>query len=62
MVRLVAVAQALEDRDSVLRGGLVDLDGLEAALERSVLLDVLAVFVQRGRADDLHLAARKRGL
>ena len=62
MVRLVAVAQAFQDCDSVLRGGLVDLDRLEAALKRGVLLDVLAVFVERGRADDLHLATAQRGL
>ena len=61
MMRLVAVAQALEDGDCVLSGRLVDLHGLEAALERGVLFDVLAVFIQRGRADDLHLAAAQRG-
>ena len=33
------------------------LIGLEAALQRGVLLDVLAVLVQRGRADALHFAA-----
>ena len=36
--------------------------GLEAALERGVLFDVLAVFVERCRADDLNFAARERGL
>jgi hypothetical protein len=39
--------------------GRLDLDGLEAALERGVLLDVLAVFVERGRADALELAAAR---
>ena len=35
---------------------------LEAALERGVLLDVLAVLVERGRADAAQLAARERRL
>ncbi len=35
---------------------LTDVDGLEAALERGVLLDVLAVLVERGRADQAELA------
>ncbi len=41
---------------------LVDQHLLEAALERGVLLDVLAVFVERGRADAMQLAARERRL
>ena len=51
MVRFVAVAQALQDLDGLLGVGLLDLDLLEAALQRGVALDVLAVLVQRGRAD-----------
>ena len=38
------------------------LHGLETALQRRVLFDVLAVFVKRGRADALNFAARQRGL
>ena len=34
-------------------------DRLEAALERGVALDVLAVLVERGGADALQLAARR---
>ena len=41
---------------------LVDQHLLEAALQRGVLLDVLAVLVERGRADAVQLAARQRGL
>jgi hypothetical protein len=41
---------------------LADEHGLEAALERGVLLDVLAIFVERRRADAAQLAARERGL
>ncbi len=62
VVVLVALLQAAQDRDRVLDRGLVDQHLLEAALERGVLLDVLAVFVERGRADAVQLAARERGL
>ena len=41
---------------------LVDQHLLEAALQRGVLLDVLAVFVERGRADAVQFAARQRRL
>jgi hypothetical protein len=62
VVRLVLVADALQDLDRVGERGLVDLDRLEAALERSVLLDVLAVLVERGGADGLQLAAGEHRL
>ncbi len=62
MVLLVAVAQALEDLDGLVDRRLVDADLLEAALERRVALEVLAVLVERGRADRLQLAARERRL
>ena len=42
--------------------GSLDLDRLEAALEGGVLLDVLAVLVERGRADGLQLAAGQHRL
>ena len=62
VVRLVAVAQALQDLDRVRDRRLLDLDRLEAPLERGVLLEVLAVLVERGRADRLELAAREHRL
>ena len=62
VVHLVALLQAAQDGDGVLDRGLVDQHLLEAPLERRVLLDVLAVFVERGRADAVQLAARERGL
>ena len=62
VMRLVAVAQALENGQGLLGGGLAHLDGLEAALERGVLFNVLAVFVQGSRADALQLAAGESGL
>ena len=62
MVGLVAVPQALQDLDGVGDGGLLHLHRLEAALERSVLLEVLAVLVERGGADRLQLAPGQHGL
>ena len=62
VVRLVALAQAAEDRDRVGDGRLVDLHDGEAALEGRVLLDVLAVLLEGGRADAPKLAAGERRL
>ena len=62
VVLLVALLQALDDLDGVLGRGLADVDRLEAALEGGVLLDVLAVLLGRGGADDLDLAAGERRL
>ena len=62
VVLLVLVADAAEDAHGVLGRGVVDLHRLEAALEGGVLLDVLAVLGERGRADALDLAAREGGL
>ena len=62
VVRLVLVADALEDLDRVGQRRLVDLDRLEAPLERGVLLDVLAVLVGRRGADRLQLAAGEHRL
>src|SRR5690606_33584998 len=62
VVRLVAVAQPLQDLDGVLQRRLTDLDRLEPALQRGVLLDVLAVLLERGRADGLELATGQHRL
>ncbi len=56
VVGLVAVAQTLEDLDGVTDARLADLDRLEAPLQCRVLLDVLAVLVERGGTDGLQLA------
>ncbi len=56
MVAFVFFLQALKDLDGIVHRWLLDLDLLEAALERGVLLDVFAVLVERGRADALELA------
>ena len=62
VVGLVALLQAAEDGDRVRDRRLADEDRLEAALERGVLLDVLAVLVERGRADGAQLPAREHRL
>ena len=56
MVHLEALPQAAQDRDRVLDRGLVDEQRLEPSLERRVLLDVLAILGERGRADAVQLA------
>ena len=53
----VARLEAAEDGDRVLDGRLADEHRLEAALERGVLFDVLAILVERRRADAAQLAA-----
>ena len=55
-------AETAENGDSLVDGGGIDPDGLEAALEGGVLLDVLAVFVHRGGADALQFSAGESGL
>ena len=62
VMRLVSVLQAAQDRDRVLDGRLGDEHRLEAPRERRILLDMLAIFVERGRADTMQFAARQRGL
>ncbi len=62
VVLLVAVAQALEDLHGLLGRRLVDRDLLEAPLQSGVTLEVLAVLLERRRADRLQLAARQRRL
>ena len=46
VVRLVLVADTLEYLQSFLLSGLVQRDGLEPALKRRVLFDVLSVLAQ----------------
>ncbi len=62
VVHLVLFLQAAQNRDRVFDRRLTHKDGLEAPLQRGVLLDILAVFVQRRGADDVQLAARQCGL
>ena len=62
VVDLVSLLQPAQDRDRVVHRRLRDEHGLEAPLERGVLLDSLAVLVERRRADAAELAARERRL
>ena len=54
---LVPILDAHQDLDRLLLGRRIDLDGLEAPLQGTVLLDVLAVLGGRRRADAADLAA-----
>ncbi len=62
VMNFVFLAQTAQDGDGVLHVGLADINNLEAALQRGIFLDVLAIFVQRGRANGAQLAARQGGL
>ena len=62
VVHLVALLESAQDADRVLDRRLADVHLLEAPLERRILLDVLAVLVERGRADHAQLAAGEHRL
>src|SRR5690606_23139086 len=55
-------AKAREDLDRLLLARRVDHDDLESSLEGAVLLDVLAILIERRGADALDLATRERRL
>ncbi len=59
---LEALAQTTQDGHGVLDGGLVHQQRLEPAFEGGVLLDVLAVLLDRGGADQMQLAAGQHRL
>ena len=56
---LVVRADALQNLGGLGNRRLTDIDRLETALERGVLLDILAVLLERGRADHLNVSAGK---
>ena len=62
VVGFVAILETVEDLDGVGHRRLVDLDRLEAALESRILLEVLAVLLERRRPDRLQLAAGEHRL
>ncbi len=62
VVHLVALLEPTQDGDGVLHRGLAHEHLLEPALERGVLLDVLAELVERRRADHAQLAAGEHRL
>ncbi len=62
VMQLVFLFQSAQDRDGVLDRRLRNEHGLEASRQRRVLLNMLAIFVERGGAHAMQLAARERGL
>ena len=58
MVLFVPFAQTMQDGECLLGRRFTDMHRLEAALQRGILLDVLAVLIERRRADALQFAAR----
>ena len=62
VVHLVALFQSPQDGNGVLDAGLFHQHLLEAPLQRRVLLDVLAVFVEGGGAHAVELAPGQRRL
>ncbi|CDF94048.1 hypothetical protein BN844_5401 [Pseudomonas sp. SHC52] len=62
VVDFIALLEATQDSDGVLFARLVHQYFLEAPLEGCVLLYVLTVLVERGRADAMQLTTGQRGL
>ena len=62
VVLFVSVTQPFEDLNRLLDRWLVNDDLLETTLQRAVALEVLAVLVERRRADRLQLATSQCGL
>ncbi len=62
VMHFIAFVQAAQNGDGVLDARFVHQHFLETPLQRRVLLDVFAVFVQGGRADAVQFAARQRRL
>ena len=61
-MHFVALLQSAQNRDGVLHARLIHFHRLEAPFERRIFFDVLAVLVERRRADGAQLAAGERGL
>ena len=59
VMQLVFLLQAAQDRDRILDRRLADEHRLEPPRQRRVLLDIFAVFVERGRADAMQFTARE---
>ena len=59
---LVPLFQAAQNGDGILHGRLIHLHRLEPALQCGVFFNILAVLVQRGRADAVQLAPGQHGL
>ncbi len=59
MMNFVAFLQPAKNGNRIFNGGLANLHGLEAPLERGILLDVFAIFVDGGRTDRAQFAPRQ---
>ncbi len=62
MMHFVALFETPQNRDGVLFSGLVHQNLLEAAFEGRILLDMLAVLVERSRPHAMQFAASQGGL
>ena len=62
VMKLVFLLDAAQDRDRILDRRLGHEHRLEAAGQRCVFLDMLAIFIERGGADAMQFAARQRRL
>ncbi len=62
VMHFVALLQPAQNRDRIFHARLFHQHRLETPLERSVFLDVLAIFIERRRADRAQLAARQHRL
>ena len=59
VVHFVAFLQTPQNRDGRLHARLRDVNGLEPPFQRRVFFDVLAIFIERRRADATEFAARQ---
>ena len=62
MKHLKPLPQSPQDGYGVLNCRLVNEDDLESPLQRSILLNVLAIFVKRGRSYQMELATGQHWL
>ena len=62
VMNFITLFQPAQDCNRVFNVRLADIDLLEATLKRCVLLNILLVLVERGRAYTAQLAARERRL
>ena len=58
-MRFVFRPNSFQDENGLIDTRRLHFHGLKATLERGVLLDIFAVFVERGRADALQLPREK---
>ena len=62
VMHFIPLSQSAQDRDRVLDRWLIDEHRLKAPFQRGILFDVLAIFIERGRADAMQFAASQHRL